>query len=140
MGPQELQDLPFEVELNPEPPTASDDWHDIVKGFWESLKTDPARKWMTAADWSMAELHFESMSRDLQDQVVGVTETGEVVKDKVPIKGANLAAYQKLFAVLGIGEANRLRMQKEITLFPLQQVQTEGNVINIEDARRNEVQ
>lgn len=138
----ELQRLPFEVDVDPEPPAMPDHWVPMVKEFWQMLLRDPARKWMTAGDWGAALLHFESMSRDLADQVVGITEKGEVVKDKVPIKGANLGAYQKFLAVIGIGEANRLRIQKEVTLFPRPATELgDGtNVVDIRSAREDDVQ
>jgi hypothetical protein len=138
---EQLQTLPFEVDVDPEPPAMPDHWLPMIKEFWASLLRDPARKWMTSADWGAALLHFESMHRDLAPQVVGVTEQGEVVKDIVPIKGANLGAYQKFLATIGVGEANRLRIQKEITMFPRPATLADGeNVIDIRSAREGDVQ
>lgn len=134
MGQAELQRLPFAVDMEPEPPAAGEHWEPKVKDFWAALIADPARKWMTSADWEATYMHFESMSRDLGEQVVGITEHGTVVKDRVPIKGANLGAYQKWFATIGVGEANRLRMQKEITLFPPPPTEL-GDGSNVRDIR-----
>lgn len=146
MGPDELQDLPFEVDLAPEPPDPAtggaedEEWHPVAAEFWRLLQADPARKWMTSADWGAALFVTESMSRDLRPQVVGVTEQGNAIKDTVPIKGANLSAYLKFMSMIGVTEAARLRIQKEITLFPTQPIDTEGNVIDINTARSLEVQ
>jgi len=144
LGPEELQQLPFEIDYNPEPPdteTALEDeaWHPAAKEFWRALQTDPARAWMTSADWAAALIVTESMSRDLNDQVVGVTETGETVKDRVPMKGANLSSYLKFFSMIGITEAARLRIQKEITLFKREPANL-ASVTNIDEARDEEVQ
>lgn len=145
LGPTELQQLPFEIDYNPEPPelteaSPDEEWHPAAKEFWRALKTDPARAWMTSADWAAAQIVCESMSRDLNDQVVGVTEDGRVLKDKVPMKGANLSSYLKFMGMIGITESARLRISKEITLFPRQPIDTEGNVVDINQARQQEVQ
>lgn len=140
LGRAELQDLPFKVDLDPDPLEAPDHWHEMAKSVWEGLKTDPARAWMTSADWATTMVVIESLSRDLQPQVVGVTETGEVVKDMVPMKGANQTSFLRHMASLGVTEQARLRMSKEITLFKSKPIDTEGNVVDISTARRNEVQ
>lgn len=141
MSRDDLQALPFEIDLEPEPPAAEEKWHPLVQEFWTALQHDPARKWMTSADWAAAKLHFESISRDLKPQVVSVSEDGEPVMAVVPIKGANLAAYQKFLAAIGVMEANRLRIQKEITLFPPPETVIEGeNVTDIATRRQDDVQ
>jgi len=144
LGPEELQQLPFEIDYNPEPPELTEaaedeEWHPAAKEFWRALKTDPARAWMTSADWAAAQIVCESISRDLRPQVVGVTETGDVVKDRVPMKGANLSSYLKFMAMIGITESARLRISKEITLFKSEPTQL-ASVSDIDSARDEEVQ
>lgn len=134
-----LAGLPFTVDVTPEPPGPQDHWHSAAKKFWEALQRDPARKWMTSADWAMAAFVAESMSRDLSPQVVGVTEEGGVVKDFVPIKGANLASYLKFMGMIGITEDARLRLRKEITLFP-EDAPVLADVTDIAAHREGEVQ
>lgn len=138
MGQDELTALPFEVDLAPEPPDADADWNPLVKRFWEALKVDPARKWMTSADWAAAAIFFESMSRDLEDQPV-ISKDGEVTMVKVPLKGTSIAGYLKFMADLGVTEAGRLRMRKEITLFPTEEPQL-ASVADLDAARDGLVQ
>src|SRR5687768_7217341 len=58
VGPDELNALPFEVDLAPEPPDLASllaqdaEWHPLVRAVWEGMQTDPARKWMTSGDWA----------------------------------------------------------------------------------------
>ena len=108
--------------------------------MWEALKVDPARKWMTSADWVATKIVLETLSRDLSEHVLSVTKDGEVVMGFEPMKGANQTAILKHLASIGITEAARLRLQKEITLFPTTPVDTEGNVTNITEARRGAVE
>lgn len=140
IGEAELGALPFVVDFTPDPPAAKEHWHSTAKEFWEALQRDPARKWMTSADWAMAAVVAESMSRDLNPQVVGVTEEGGVVKDYVPLKGANLASYLKFMGMIGITESERLRLRKEITLFPPVQLAEVTPIGDIAEARAEDVQ
>jgi hypothetical protein len=141
MGPDELRSLGFEVDLNPEPPAAVEEWHPLVMELWEALQVDPARMWMTSADWMATKIVCETLSRDLKPQVVGVTEAGDVVRAVVPVKGANQTAILKHLASIGVTEAARLRLQKEITLHPAPPVEADGiNVVDIATRRQEEVQ
>jgi hypothetical protein len=121
-----LQDLPFEIELAPDPLPAMDGWNDLVKNLWEDLKVDPARKWMTSADWGLTRLVFQITSDAMS------AETG--------ITGAQQTALLKHMAAIGITEQARLRLQKEITLFPHVDRGDGADVIDIDSARRDEVQ
>lgn len=91
-----------------------ENWHDIAKDWFDSLSRSGQAIFYEPSDWAAARLIAESMSRDLDEQVVGVTETGEVVKSIIPLKGASLAAYLKGFAVLGVTEGDRRRIRIEI--------------------------
>jgi hypothetical protein len=73
---------------------------------------------MTSGDWMALALFCETISRELEEQVVSVTKDGVVIREKVPVKGATLSSYLKLLEHIGVTEASRLRMRKEVTLFP----------------------
>ncbi len=144
LGTEQLGELPFEVDLTPEPPAVPENeapWHWVVQRFYDDLQRDPARKWMTAADWAATALFCEAISRELSEQIVNVSKEGVVTKDTVPPKGATLSAFLKLLEHIGVTEAARLRLQKEITLFPPPPtVVAGGNVTDINTARHEEVQ
>ena len=146
---EELNQLPFEIDYEPEPPEIPDEdaatetgWHPIVQNFWDSLQRDPARKWMTSADWTAAQIFCESMSRELRDQFVGtVKDTGEVIMAKKPPTAATLGAFLKFLEHIGITESARLRLSKEVTLFPAPASRADGDkVVDIATARTESVQ
>lgn len=124
--PEDMAKLPFEIELLVEPPTPSEKWEHGAVQFYEALLRDPARIWMGPADWAAAWLICENMHRELAPQYVAVKEggieldTGEkiadsVVRERLPIKGASLTAYIKWMSSMGIGEASRMALRKEVT-------------------------
>ncbi len=91
-------------------PPADEEWHPIAKMFYESLGESGQSEFYEPSDWAMAYAIAESMSRDLEPQVVGVPErTGEPVYAKVPMKGASLSAYLKSFNALMVSEGDRRR-------------------------------
>lgn len=102
--------LAGEVEI----PLADDEWHDVAKLIWDSLPKSGQSIFMEASDWAAAYLLCESISRDLNEQVVGITESGEVVKSEIPLKGASLSAYLKGFASLMMTEGDRRRLKIEL--------------------------
>lgn len=123
---EEMSTLPFDVELLVEPPEPGEKWEPAAKALYEATLRDPARIWMGPADWAMHWLICESLSRDLAPQFVAVAEggmdleTGEkisdrVVRERLPMKGASLAAYLKWCGLIGIGEASRLGLRREVT-------------------------
>jgi len=95
-------------------PAADKDWHPIAKRWYTSLRQSGQSEFYEPSDWATAVLIAESMSRDLSDQVVGITDDGKVVKDTIPLKGASLAAYLKAMSVLLVTEGDRRRMRLEI--------------------------
>lgn len=138
-GPAELEALDFAVDLSPAWPEPAEDWHPMARMLWDSLETDPARKWMTSADIAATYVVLESLSRDLSPQVVGVTEDGQVVRATVPMKGANQTSFLKHLASIGVTEAARLRLAKEITLHQVPTIVDGDNVTDIKSARREGV-
>lgn len=96
-------------------PAVDKAWHPIAKRLYKSLKSSAQSERYQASDWAAAYLLAESLSRDLNPQVVGISErTGEVLYSTIPLKGASLAAYLKAFAVLGVTEGDRLRLGIEV--------------------------
>lgn len=102
--------LAGEVEI----PLPDDDWHPIARQIWFAQQQSGQALWMEPSDWSMLYLMCESISRDLNPQVVGITEQGDVVKDIIPLKGASLNAYLKGFAALLVSEGERRRLRIEL--------------------------
>lgn len=151
LGHEELKAMPFKIDLNPTPPelpTKSGEqrwkdehpdrhWGRLVTGWYEAIKVDPMVAWMTSADWGALMILLEDLDRELKPQVVGITPAtysqqldevigGQPVLAVVPMKGAKLSAVVNFLKAFGIGEANRLRMQKEVQLFADHQPTTSG--------------
>lgn len=99
-----------EVEI-PEPDAK---WHPIAIQIYEAQMKSGQVLWMEPSDWSMLYLLCESISRDLNPQVVGITEDGDVVKDVIPLKGASLSSYLKAFEALLMAEGGRRRLRIEL--------------------------
>lgn len=95
-------------------PSPDPAWHQIARMLWDSITKSGQSMWYEPSDWAVAYLTCESLSRDLNPQVVGITETGEVVKDVIPLKGASLSAYQKTFTSLLLNEADRRKLRLEL--------------------------
>jgi hypothetical protein len=142
LGPDQLAALPFQIDMSPTPPplpTRSEGqawndahpdskWCQLVTDWYEAIKVDPMVAWMTSADWGALMVLLEDLDRELKPQVVGITPAtystqldevigGEPVLATVPMKGAKMSAIVNFLKAFGIGEANRLRMQKEVQLF-----------------------
>lgn len=118
--------LPFEVELLVEPPAADAEWHEIARMQYEALLKDPARVWMGPADWALSYLMCENISRQLKPVAIGVVdggydpETGEnvaghVAREIVPLKGTDINGILKWYTSLGVTEAARMGLRKEVT-------------------------
>lgn len=111
-------------------PKANPKWHPVAKRIYDSLESSGQAKFYEASDWSTAYMLAESLSRDLNPQFVGLAEKKSVTKDgtlatetkpvmqRLPLKGASLAAYLKGFAALGVTEGDRRRMGIEIDRKP----------------------
>ena len=99
-----------EVEI----PAVDEDWHPIARMLFESVSKSGQVIWMEPSDWAALYLMCESISRDLNPQVVGITEEGDVVKDTIPLKGASLSSYLKGFAALMMTEGDRRRLRIEL--------------------------
>lgn len=95
-------------------PVPDESWHPIARQIYEAQMASGQVIWMEPSDWSMLYLLCESISRDLNPQVVGITEEGDVVKDVIPLKGASLSSYLKAFEALLMAEGGRRRLRIEL--------------------------
>lgn len=98
-------------------PAASKDWHEVAKRLYLSLRHSGQSQFYEPSDWAAAYLLCESLSRDLEPQIVEVVVVeGErkAMRATVPLKGASIAAYLKGFAALGVSEGDRRRIGIEI--------------------------
>jgi len=99
-----------EVEI----PELDESWHPIAKQIYESVKRSGQVLWMEPSDWSVLYLLCESISRDLNPQVIGITEDGEIKKATIPLKGASLTGYLKGMASLMMLEGDRRKLRLEL--------------------------
>lgn len=115
--------LPFKIKQELPPPPAYNEaqapanpggWHPMVQDMWESFHHSGSALFWEPSDWHVARLFCESLSRDLEEQVVGITPLGDVVKDVIPLKGASLNAYAKIAGMLMLTEGDRRKAGLEI--------------------------
>ena len=98
-----------------EAPETPEHWHDMAKAFFEGVKKSIFVKFYEPSDWQVLMVSLESLSRDLKPQFVGISETtGEAMMQKMPIKGASLNAYSKIWASLLLTDGDRRRLRLEI--------------------------
>jgi hypothetical protein len=110
-------DDPDLLEPAPKPP-ADDEWHKYAQDLYDSLSRSGQKIFYEASDWAVARLLCESISRDLKEQPIGTDADGRPIFGMVPLKGANLSAYLKGFAALGMTEGDRRRMSIELSRKP----------------------
>ena len=97
-------------------PEPNEKWHPVAERWYRSLSESAQCIFFEPSDWAVAYMTAESISRDMKPQVVGINEeTGEPVLAKVPLKGASLSAYTKIFGALLMTEGDRRRASVEIT-------------------------
>lgn len=114
-APAEITTAPSGTAEPVPAPEPDEDWHPIALRWYQALSESGQRIWYEPSDWATAYLIAESISRDLSDQVVGITDEGDVVKDKIPLKGASLSAYLKAMGNLLVTEGDRRRARAELT-------------------------
>lgn len=96
-------------------PPVDKDWHPIARNWYESLGKSGQSEFYEASDWALAQLTAESISRDLEPQVIGRNKaTGKPIKAKMPIKGASLSAYLSSMTALMVSEGDRRRAGIEL--------------------------
>lgn len=112
-GERDIEVVPVVGEV-PKAPPADEAWEPVAFAWYESLANSGQSRYYEPSDWATAYLIAESIHRDLSEQVVGITDTGQVVKAKIPLKGASLSAYLRASAVLMVTEGDRRRLQLEL--------------------------
>jgi hypothetical protein len=110
-------------------PEPDENWHPIATQIYEAQMRSGQVLWMEPSDWSMLYLVCESISRDLNPQVVGITEDGDVVKDTIPLKGASLSSYLKAFEAMLMAEGGRRRLRIELERQKRLDAAAEGGVV-----------
>jgi hypothetical protein len=99
-------------------PKANPDWHPIALEFFNSLSLSGQSEFYEASDWALAVLLAESISRDLMPQFVGFTDSGELLHERIPMKGASLTAYLRAMTSLLVTEGDRRRVGLELQKGP----------------------
>lgn len=110
----ETVDIAALVAEDVEIPVADENWHSVASMWYNSLARSGQAIFYEPSDWAMAYIIAESISRDLEEQVVGVTETGGKVYAEIPMKGASLAAYLKAMSQLMVTEGERRKLKIEL--------------------------
>ena len=106
---------PDQIATTVEMPEADSSWHPVALNWYISLGISAQRMFYEPSDWALAYMIAESLSRDLKPQFVGFNpETGEPTVQKIPMKGASLAAYLKAMNSLLVTEVDRRRANIEI--------------------------
>jgi hypothetical protein len=95
-------------------PEPNGEWHEVAHRWYLSLAASGQSRFYEPSDWATAYLIAESMSRDLNEQVVGITDSGTKVYAEIPLKGASLSAYLKAFSNLLTTEGDRRRASIEL--------------------------
>lgn len=93
---------------------ANSKWHPIAKRLFESLGKSGQSVFYEPSDWAIAYLVAESISRELEPQMVGHTVDGRPVMAAVPVKGAALTAWLRAMTVLMATEGDRRRLRLEL--------------------------
>lgn len=103
------------IPLQFEPPPPNPTWEPAAKEWYLSLHESGQAIFYEPSDWATAWIMAESISRDLAPQFVAIAEaTGEVIRERVPLKGASLGAYLKGFTQLMATEGERRRLRIEL--------------------------
>ena len=110
----EPETLEAEGEVEVPNPAGYDEWHAISQNLWDSVVASAFTRFYEPSDWAVLELTCESLSRDLSEQSIGITDKGDVVRDTIPLKGASLSAYSKVFATLLLTDGDRRRLRLDI--------------------------
>lgn len=120
-------------------PVANEKWHPVARRWFDSLAESAQVVYYEPSDWAVAYLVAESISRDFEDQFLGISEeTGEPIMGKIPLKGASLSAYAKIFSALMMTEGDRRRAQLEIERTSANTVVAEETGTSDITKRRNE--
>ena len=111
---------PRRVEMKEDirPPKPDPTWHPIARYFYDSLKRSAMSQFYDVSDWATAFTLCETISRDLKPQVIAYDDRlHKVIRVKRPVKGSSLAGYARFFALLGVTEGDRRRLNVEISRY-----------------------
>lgn len=141
---EEEGSLPWLIAQPIEVPEPMEKWNPIAREIWDSFSRSGQALFWEPSDWAIAKLICESISRDLEPQFVGVTQgsegmPGEPIYERIPLKGASLAAYLKSFGQLMATEGERRRLSIELERTRLQATSGgdgDAKVIKIKDRRQ----
>lgn len=129
------------IQRDVEIPEADKEWHEVARWWYESLAESAQCVYYEPSDWMIAYLCATNMSRQLRPQVIGYNqESDRVVRATVPMKGADLSAYSKIWTNLLLTEVDRRRagieVNRAIQLADLESLgETGDNVVSFEEAR-----
>lgn len=116
-------------------PAADEEWHPVATQLYDSLGESGQSIFFEPSDWAAAYLICESLSRDLHEQPIGTDADGAPIFGRVPLKGANLAAYLKGLSGLGATEGDRRRLSIELTRASQAPGELPAGVTDINSAR-----
>lgn len=131
----ELKTAPTGTDPSAETRKPNSKWHPVAKRWFESLSKSGQSVFYEESDWAAAWLLAESMSRELQPQIVKVLDDGRQVKAHVPPTGAALSAWLKGMTALLVTEGDRRRAQIELTRSKTDGDGEVANVSNLEEYR-----
>lgn len=95
-------------------PRADSSWHRVARSWYQSLAKSGQSAFYEPSDWATAYLLAESLSRELNEQVVGFSAEQGIAWASVPLKGASLSAYLKAMSSLLVTEGDRRRARLEL--------------------------
>lgn len=141
-----------EDTVTPAPHEPDEAWHPIATEFWHAFQETAHTSLWAKSDWMKLYLMCEQISREMNPQFVGFSETwdhdaDQMVKKPVratlPMKGATLSALGQWMTTLGTTYADRLRLEIELGKpgtasgppDPNDAAPTGGNVVDFGDAR-----
>jgi hypothetical protein len=95
-------------------PRADRSWHQVARRWYQSLAKSGQSRFYEPSDWATAFLVAESLSRELDEQVVGFSAERGIERAFTPLKGASLSAYLKAMSSLLVTEGDRRRARLEL--------------------------
>lgn len=95
-------------------PTPDPNWHPLARMQYEAAKRSAIRELYEPTDWAQLFILCDQLSQQLEEQVIGFTPTGEVIRATQPMNGSTLAAVLKGFAALLFTEGDRRRLRIEV--------------------------
>lgn len=123
-------------------PEPDDAWHPLARQLWDGLVDSGMSDYYQFADWAAAHIMCETLSRELLPQFVGFQDRFDrglgimehlPTKMKLPIKGGNLTAILRMFAILGVTEGDRRRLNIELQRGPAEENPDDAAMATVTD-------